>query len=133
MEIAPCHARMFLRGTIDSKRARKQDIQRHVHRSEGHRPQRVRDTYSYHQSPSLQGDSKRPTVPGLENIAVREEASYSPNRILCDFLPMFKWSTKRIRFEYVEAIKTAVRMKLRGIPEEYFQQWIEACQRRTGR
>ena len=55
-----------------------------------------------------------------------------PDLAPCDFFlfPKLKGSIKGIRFEGVEAIKRAVTTELRGIPEESFQQCIEAWQRR---
>ena len=67
-----------------------------------------------------------------KNIAVLEQPPYLPDLAPCDFFlfPKLKGSIKGIRFEGVEAIKRAVTTELRGIPEESFQQCIEAWQRR---
>ena len=67
-----------------------------------------------------------------KNIAVLEQPPYSPDLAPCDFFlfPKLKGIIKGIHFEGVEAIKRAVTTELRGIPEESFQQCIEAWQRR---
>ena len=44
--------------------------------------------------------------------------------------PKLKGTIKGTRFDGVEAIKRAITTELRGIPEESFQQCIEARQRR---
>ena len=68
-----------------------------------------------------------------KNMAVLEQPPYSPDLAPCDFF-LFPTKLKRIikgtRFEGVEAIKRAVTTELRGVPEESFQQCIEAWQRR---
>ena len=67
-----------------------------------------------------------------KNITVLEQPPYSPDLAPCDFFlfPKLKGVIKGTRFEDVEAIKRAVTTELRGIPEESFQQCIEAWQRR---
>jgi len=63
-----------------------------------------------------------------KNIAVLEQPPYSPDLAPCDFFlfPKLKGIIKGTRFEVVEAISRAVTTALRGIPEESFQQCIEA-------
>ena len=67
-----------------------------------------------------------------KNIAVLEQPLYSPDLAPCDFFlfPKLKGIIKGTHFEGVEAIKRAVTTELRGIPEESFQQRMEAWQRR---
>ena len=67
-----------------------------------------------------------------KNIAVLEQPHYLPDLAPCDFFlfPKLKGIIKGTRFEGVEAIKRAVTTELRGIPEESFQQCIEAWQKR---
>ena len=69
---------------------------------------------------------EHPAVPG------REQPPYSPDLAPCAFFlfPKLKGIIKGTRFEGVEAIKRAVTTELKGIPEESFQQCIEAWQRR---
>ena len=67
-----------------------------------------------------------------KNIAILEQPLYSPDLALCDFFlfPKLKGIIKGTCFEGMEAIKRAVMMELRGIPEESFHQSIEAWQSR---
>ena len=67
-----------------------------------------------------------------KNITVLEQPPYSPDLAPCGFFlfPRLKGIIKGIHFESVEAIKRAVTTELRGIPEESFQQCIEAWQKR---
>ena len=67
-----------------------------------------------------------------KNITVLEQPPYSLDLAPCDFFlfPKLKGIIKGTHFEGVEAIKRAVTMELRGIPEESFQQRMEAWQRR---
>ena len=66
------------------------------------------------------------------NIAVLEQPPYSPDLAPCDFflLPKLKEVIKGTRFQDSEAIKTAVTRELGAIPEDSFQEWVEAWQRR---
>ena len=66
------------------------------------------------------------------NIAVLEQASYSPDLAPCDFssFPKLKEVIKGTRFQYSEAIKTAVTRELRAIPKESIQECVEAWQSR---
>ncbi|PVD36263.1 hypothetical protein C0Q70_03241 [Pomacea canaliculata] len=66
-----------------------------------------------------------------KNIAGLEQPPYQPVLTSCEFylFPKFKGIFKGTCFEGAEAIKKAAR-ELRGIPEEPFQQCIEAWQRR---
>ena len=61
-----------------------------------------------------------------------EQPPYSLDLAPCDFFlfPKLKGIIKGTHFEGVEAIKRAVTTELRGIPEESFQQRVEAWQRR---
>ena len=63
-----------------------------------------------------------------KNIAVLEQPPYSPDLAPCDcfLFPELNGIIKGTRFEGVEAVKRAVTTELRGIPEESFQQCIEA-------
>ena len=67
-----------------------------------------------------------------KNNAVLEQPPYSPDLAPCDFFlfPKVKGIIKGTLFEGVEAIERAVTTELRGIPEESFQQCIEAWPRR---
>ena len=61
------------------------------------------------------------------NIAVLEQSPYSPDLALCDFLfPKLKEVIRGTRFQDSEAIKSAVRRELQVIPEESFQECVEA-------
>ena len=62
------------------------------------------------------------------NIAAFEQPTYPSGLDPCDFFPFPE--LKGIRFEGVEAVKRSVTTELRGIPEELFQQYIKAFQRR---
>ena len=66
------------------------------------------------------------------NIAVLEQAPYSPDLAPCDFFlfPRLKDVIKETCFQDSKAIKTAVPRELRAIPEESFQECVEAWQRR---
>ena len=66
------------------------------------------------------------------NIAVLEQPPYSPDLAPCDFFffPKLKEIIKGTRFQDSEAIKTAVTKKLRSIPQESFQECVEAWQRK---
>ena len=66
------------------------------------------------------------------NIAVLEQPPYSPDLAACDFFlfPKLKEVIKGTRFQDLEAMKTAVMGELRAIPEEFFQECMEAWQRR---
>ena len=66
------------------------------------------------------------------NIAVLEQPPYSPDLAPCDFF-LFSKLKKVIKgtpFQDSEAIKTAVTRELQAIPEESFQEFVEAWQRR---
>ena len=76
-----------------------------------------------------------------KNIAVLEQPPYSPDLTPHNFFlfPKLKGIIKGTRFEGMEAIKRAVMTELRGVPDESFQQCIEAwhsrmekCVRREG-
>ena len=69
------------------------------------------------------------------NIAVLEQPSYCRDLAPCDFFlfPILKEVIKRTRFQDSEAIKTTVTRELRAIPEESFQECMEAWQRRLGK
>ena len=54
------------------------------------------------------------------DITVSEQPLYSP--ISCDIFFLFRKFTKTARFEDSVAIKRAVTMVLKGIPEESFRQ-----------
>ena len=60
-----------------------------------------------------------------KNIAVLEQPIYSPHLAPCDFFlfPNLKVIIVRTCFEGVKAIHNS---GTEGIPEESFQQWIEA-------
>ena len=66
------------------------------------------------------------------NIAVLEQPPYSPDLAPCDFFLFSKLKEviKGTRFQGSEAIKTAVMRELRAILEEFFQECVEAWQRR---
>ena len=61
-----------------------------------------------------------------------EQPPYSPDLSRCDFLlfPKLKEVIKETRFQDSGAIKTAVTKELRAIPEESFQECVEAWQKR---
>ena len=69
-----------------------------------------------------------------KNIAVLEQPPYSPDPAPCDFFlfPKLKGVIKGICFEDVHDIKKAMTTELR-IPEETFQECIQAWQRRMGK
>ena len=60
---------------------------------------------------------------------------YSPDLALCDFFlfPKLKGVIKGTHFEDVDDIKMAVMTELVRIPEESFQECMEAWQRRMGK
>ena len=66
------------------------------------------------------------------NIAVLEQPPYSPDLAPCDFFLFLKLKEviKGTRFQDSEAIKTAVTRDLHAIPEESFQECVEAWQKR---
>ena len=66
-------------------------------------------------------------------IAVLEEPPYSPNLAPCDFFlfPKLKEVIKGTHFQDSQAIKTTVTRKLWAIPEESFQDCVEAWHRRS--
>ena len=66
------------------------------------------------------------------NIAVLEQPPYSPDLAPCDFFlfPKLKEVIKGTRFQDSEVIKTALMRELQVIPEESFQDCVEAWQRR---
>jgi len=66
------------------------------------------------------------------NNAVLEQPPYFPDLAPCDFFlfPKLNEVIKGTRFQDSEAIKTTVTRELRAIPEEYFQEYVEAWQRR---
>ena len=59
-----------------------------------------------------------------KNIAVLEQPPYSPDLAPCDFFLFSK--LKGTRFEDVHDIKKALTMELRRIPEESFQECMQA-------
>lgn len=67
-----------------------------------------------------------------KNIAVLEQPPYSPDLAPCDFFlfPKLKEVMKGTRFDDAEDIKKAVTTELRSIPQESFQQCMQAWQRR---
>ncbi|XP_027233874.2 uncharacterized protein [Penaeus vannamei] len=67
-----------------------------------------------------------------KSIAVLEQPPYSPDLAPCDFFlfPKLKGVIKGTRFEDVDDIKKAVTTELRRIPEESFQECMQAWQRR---
>ena len=69
---------------------------------------------------------------GKNIIAVLEQPPYSPNLVPCDFFlfPKLKEVIKGTRFQDSKAIKTTVTRELRAIPEESFQECVEAWQKR---
>ena len=56
------------------------------------------------------------------NIIILEQFLYSPDLALCDIVlyPKLKGIIKETYFEGMKAIKRAVMIELRGIPEESF-------------
>ena len=66
------------------------------------------------------------------NIAVLEQLPYSPDLAPYNFFLFSKLKEliKGTRFQDSEAIKTAVTRELQTIPEESFQECVEARQRR---
>ena len=70
--------------------------------------------------------------PAKNNIAVLEQPAYSPDLTPCDFFlsPKLKEVIKGTRCQDSEAIKTAMTIELRAIPEKSFQECAEAWQRR---
>ena len=65
------------------------------------------------------------------NIAVLEQPPYSSDLAPCDFFLFLKLKEviEGTHFQDSEAIKTAVMRELRAIPEESFQECVEAWQR----
>ena len=65
-------------------------------------------------------------------FAVLEQPLYSPDLAPCDFFifPKLKEVIKGTRIQDSKAIKTAVTRELRAIPEKFFQECVEAWQRR---
>ena len=65
-------------------------------------------------------------------IAVLEQPPFSPDLAPCDFFvfPKLKEVIKGTRFQDSEASRTAVTRELQAIPEESFQECVEAWQRR---
>ena len=70
-----------------------------------------------------------------KNIAVLEQPPYSPDLAPCDFFlfPKLKGVIKGTCFEDVHDIKKAVTTELWRIPEESFQECMQAWQRRMGK
>jgi len=66
------------------------------------------------------------------NIALLEQPPNSPDLAPCDFFlfPKLKEVIKGTCFQDSEAIKTAVARELQAIPEESFQECVEAWQNR---
>ena len=66
------------------------------------------------------------------NTAVLEQPLYFPDLAPCDFFlfPKLKEVIKSTRFQDSEAIKTAVTREFRAIPEESYQECVEAWERR---
>jgi len=66
------------------------------------------------------------------NIAVLEQPPYSQDLTPCVFFlfPKLKEVIKGTRFQDSEAIKTVVTRELRAIPQESFQECMEAWQRK---
>ena len=66
------------------------------------------------------------------SIAVLEQPVYSPDLAPCDFclFPKLKEVIKGTCFQDSEAIKTAVTRELQAIAKEFFQECVEAWQRR---
>jgi len=66
------------------------------------------------------------------NTAVLEQPPYSPDLAPCDFFLLRKLEgvMKGTYFPDVEAIKMAVTIELRAIPDRSFQECMEAWQRR---
>ena len=66
------------------------------------------------------------------NVPTLEQPPYSPDLAPCDFFlfPKLKGMIKGTRFPDVEAIKRAVTMELRRIPEEAFRGCIEVWKKR---
>ena len=66
------------------------------------------------------------------NIALLEQPAYSTDLAPCDFFlfPKLKEVIKGTRFQDSKAIKTVVMKELLVIPEESFQECVEAWQRR---
>ena len=64
-----------------------------------------------------------------------EQPPYSPDLAPCEFFlfTKLKGAIKSNRFEDVEDIKMALMTELRRIPEESFQECMEAWQRRMGK
>ena len=62
------------------------------------------------------------------NIAILEQLPYSPDLAPCDFFlfPKLKIVIKGTRFQDSKGIKTAVTRELQAIPQESFQEWVEA-------
>ena len=66
------------------------------------------------------------------NVTVLDHPPYSPDLAPCDFFlfPKLKEVIKGVRFPDMEAIKKAVTTELKRIPEESFQECMEAWQNR---
>ena len=66
------------------------------------------------------------------SIAVLEQSPYSSDLAPCDFFlfPKLEEVIEGPRFQDSEAIETAVTRELQAIPEESFQECMEAWQRR---
>ena len=66
------------------------------------------------------------------DITVLDHPTYSPDLVPCAFFlfPKLKEVIKETHFQDSEAIKTVVARELRAIPEESFQECVEAWQKR---
>ena len=64
------------------------------------------------------------------NIAVLEQYLYSPDLLPCGF---FSFHQAQEDHQVVETIKRAVTTELSGIPEDFFQQWIETFLEKNGK
>ena len=67
-----------------------------------------------------------------KNVAVLDQPPYSPDLAPCDFFlfPKLKEVIKGTHFSDVETIKTAVTTELRRIPQDSFQECMNAWQKR---
>ena len=78
----------------------------------------------HHESASVHNGQSIRQFLAEKNITILEQLPYSPDLALCDF-SLFP-NLKGARFEGVKAVKRILTRDLRCIPEESFQQRIEA-------
>ena len=128
------HAEFLPQGQTNNQRVYK-NILRRLMRSEREKRRELWETRSWllHQenAPAHNALGIREFL-AKNNIAVLKQPTYSPDLAPCGFFlfPKLKKVIKGTHFLDSEAIKTTVTRELRAIPEESFQECMEAWQRR---